>query len=61
LECANRIVYAEWAQIEGQKGKQILGFADHLIHGTAKSKGKYPEFDQRFYKFPSYLRRAVNL
>lgn len=31
--------------------------AEHLIHGTKKSKAKYPEFDKTFHKFPSYLKR----
>ena len=33
--------------------------ADLLIHGTKDNTAKYPEFDERFPRFPSYMRRAV--
>ena len=32
---------------------------EHLIHTTKKNLAKYPDFDIRFYKFPSYLRRGA--
>lgn len=36
-------------------------YIEHLIHSTEGRSAKYPEFDKRFYKFPSYLRRdAIN-
>ncbi|MDI6605325.1 MAG: transposase, partial [Thermoanaerobacteraceae bacterium] len=38
--------------------KKQLNFIEKLIHGTKKNKAKY-DFDNRFYKFPSYLRRAA--
>lgn len=34
---------------------------ERLVHSTGDNKAVYPEFDRRFYKFPSYLRRdAIN-
>ena len=32
---------------------------ENLIHFTRKNKAIYPEFDKRFYKFPSYFRRSA--
>ena len=35
-------------------------YVEHLCHRTRKNLNiKYPEFDQKFYKFPSYLRRSA--
>ncbi|ADL68489.1 transposase, IS605 OrfB family [Thermoanaerobacterium thermosaccharolyticum DSM 571] len=39
--------------------KEQLNYIEKLIHGTKKNKAKY-DFDSRFYKFPSYLRRAAS-
>lgn len=33
------------------------GIVEHLVHSTRENTAAYPEFDKRFYKFPSYLRR----
>ncbi|QSZ26843.1 IS200/IS605 family element transposase accessory protein TnpB [Aceticella autotrophica] len=38
--------------------KKQLNYMEKLIHNTKKNKAKY-DFDDRFYKFPSYLRRAA--
>lgn len=36
-------------------------YMEHLVHSTAACRVRYHEFDRRFYKFPSYLRRdAIN-
>lgn len=32
-------------------------YVESLIHTTRDHAAAYPTFDQRFYKFPSYLRR----
>ena len=40
----------------------IIGTAyiEKLVHATAKNPSpEYPDFDKRFYKFPSYMRRAA--
>ena len=54
------IIESEWdviSIIKNLKDKQQL--VEHLIHSTKDNTAKYPEFDKQFYKFPSYLRRAV--
>lgn len=53
------VVYENWdavSQIVGRQ-RQML-FIEHLIHTTKSYMAKY-DFDVRFYKFPSYLRRAA--
>ncbi|MBT9167253.1 MAG: hypothetical protein DDT19_00578 [Syntrophomonadaceae bacterium] len=59
LEHVNRIVYAEWDNIEPLPGKFRNNFLEGLIHSTAEKVAVYADFDTRFYKFPSYLRRMV--
>jgi IS605 OrfB family transposase len=60
LEAVSRIVEAEWPCIEAIEGDITRkGFVDNLIHSTSGNVATYPEFDEAFYKFPSYLRRAV--
>ena len=50
----------KWAQIEPLKGKNRLTYVETLIHVTAKHPDViYSEFDERFYKLPSYLRRSA--
>lgn len=60
LEYVNNIVYAEWINIEQlPHSKQKINFVEHLIHSTSKNTAIYPDFDKKFYKFPSYFRRMV--
>lgn len=40
-------------------GKQRKDYADSLIHSTKSNIAKYPEFDIRFHKMPTYLRSEV--
>lgn len=50
-------------QAEGNATAQQMRqtYMEHLIHSTEGRNAKYCEFDKRFYKFPSYLRRdAIN-
>ena len=48
----------EWEDIVVLKGHEQLTFIETLMHSTKDHPTvKYPEFDKRFYKFPSYLRR----
>lgn len=42
-------------KVSAQKLRQ--GYLEHLVHSTKGHPAKYKTFDQRFYKFPSYLRR----
>lgn len=53
------VVYENWeavSQIVGRQ-RQML-FVEHLTHTTKNHTARY-DFDVRFYKFPSYLRRAA--
>ena len=50
----------EWKQILPLKGKCRLTYVESLIHVTTVHPNvKYRDFDQKFYKFPSYIRRAA--
>lgn len=41
-------------------GKDRYNFIEKLIHATSKNPNpKYIEFDEKFYKMPSYLRRSI--
>lgn len=41
-------------------GKDRYNFIEKLIHATLKNPNpKYIEFDEKFYKMPSYLRRSI--
>lgn len=39
--------------------KERFSYADNLIHSTKSNIAKYPEFDIKFHKMPSYLRFSV--
>lgn len=39
--------------------KERFAYADSLIHSTKSNIAKYPEFDVKFHKMPSYLRFSV--
>ena len=39
--------------------KERFAYADALIHSTKSNNAKYPEFDIKFRKMPSYLRFSV--
>ena len=52
--------YAFLSGITGQYASHTrMQYIEHWIHGTSKNKPVFPEFDRRFYKFPSYLRRSA--
>ena len=61
LSFVNKIVYAEWPSIETLPHcKTRINHVENLIHATSTNIcPKHAEFDRDFYKFPSYLRRAV--
>lgn len=55
IDCFNK----EWSVIQAvDKTKAKFNFAEKLIHTTKYNVAKY-DFDAKFYKFPSYLRRAA--
>ena len=57
-----KVVDAEWdfglSEIFGKSAKKAQRSVELLTHGTTGNSPKYREFDKRFYKYPSYLRRA---
>ena len=60
LEVVCRIVHAEWQRIsELDTSITRINYVERLIHTTSDNTASYPDFDRDFYKFPSYLRRAV--
>ena len=52
-------IYAQvWEELEGiLEAKKRFNEAEHLIHTTKKNQARF-DFDIRFPKMPSYLRRA---
>lgn len=48
----------EWLDIEQLDTMQRKQYAESLIHSTKNNKAKY-DFDSKFYKMPSYMRRSV--
>lgn len=58
-----KVCLDEWDTIANMSQNQICQqYVEHLCHQTQKNPSvKYPTFDRKFYKFPSYLRRgAIN-
>lgn len=59
LEYINKVVYREWSTISAlPAATERLNHIEKLVHSTAKNMAAC-DFDSRFYKFPSYFRRAV--
>ena len=53
------IVDAHWDDVEDfEYSNQRMMYVEKLVHTTTKSQAQY-DFDGKFPKFPSYLRRAV--
>ena len=53
------IVNAHWGEMNDFKhSKERMNYSEKLIHSTKVNQALY-SFDERFPKFPSYLRRAV--
>ena len=48
----------EWSDIELLDNIQRKQYTENLIHNTKNNKAKY-DFDNKFYKMPSYMRRNV--
>ena len=51
----------EWSDLEQLEvgNRKRFKYADDLIHSTKTNIAKYPDFDVKFHKLPSYLRFAV--
>lgn len=48
----------EWENISKLNNKRRLSYSESLIHSTKNNIAKY-DFDIKFYKMPSYMRRSV--
>lgn len=57
------VAHTEWdyglAEVFRKSVKQAKRMVELLIHGAGGNIPKYAAFDEQFYKFPSYLRRAA--
>ncbi|MEX6777464.1 transposase [Limnospira fusiformis] len=54
------ILLTHWPSLGGLSSQKRVLAVEKLIHQTAKNPNpKYRQFDQTFYKFPSYYRRAA--
>ena len=54
------VVLANWNRLAAMSALQRSHHTELLVHATAKRPiVQYPEFDQSFYKLPSYLRRSA--
>ena len=54
------VALEEWASLEGLDSQGRLTQVEKLIHKTARNpEPKYADFDTRFPKLPSYIRRAL--
>jgi len=49
----------EYVDLKNKKSKEKINYIESLTHKTAKNREIKYDFDEDFYKFPSYLRRAV--
>ena len=56
-----KIFEENWSSLKDLdlNNKEQYEYADSLIHSTKSNVAKYPEFDKKFHKLPSYLRIAV--
>ena len=55
-----QVCLKEWDVLSTKTTHQKLLYMEQLCHQTKKNSNvKYEAFDQKFYKFPSYLRRAA--
>ena len=53
------VVNKEWSDLVELKSKEKINLTEKLINTTSKNPNpKYSEFNKKFYKFPSYFRRA---
>lgn len=56
-----KVFEENWSDLEVLEtgNKERKDYADSLIHSTKSNIAKYPEFDTKFHKMPSYLRFSV--
>ena len=49
----------EWGTVEELNANQRINHLEHLTHGTKDNPNPKYDFDSKFYKMPSYLRRGA--
>ena len=54
-----RVVHTHYDGIKDMHNNSAMMHIEKLVHGTSSRKAVYLSFDKRFYKFPSYYRRAA--
>ena len=54
-----QIVLIHYDELTGLDSNEAMMHIEKLVHGNSKRSAKYPYFDSRFLKFPSYLRRSA--
>jgi hypothetical protein len=53
------IVDEEWDNIKDLQSKSQINYCENLIHATKENPNPKYNFDELFYKYPSYLRRST--
>jgi transposase len=54
------VIDSEFPSFDGISTKSMVTLVEKLIHRTAQNpQPKYPQFNEQFYKFPSYFRRSA--
>ncbi len=54
------VVCTHWVELGALSSDKLVPAIERLVHRTAKNTNpKYPQINQAFHKFPSYLRRAA--
>ena len=54
-----KILDEEYVNLKDLNGKFQNAYLENLIHSTKDNSAKYQDFDEKFYKLPSYLRREI--
>ena len=54
-----QIVLIHYDELTGLDSNEAMMHIEKLVHGNSKRSARYPYFDSRFLKFPSYLRRSA--
>ena len=48
-----------WDQIRNLGSMEAMAYVEHLVHSTKSHPDAEYQFDEHFFKFPSYMRRAA--
>ena len=55
----SEVVKREWSLIKPEKGLKRVNLVEKLVHHSKKSPSPKYNFDEKFPKFPSFLRRRA--